>query len=269
MRVLRRFLFALLACMPLIAAGAAGQDDSHDYRLGPGDTIRIQVFQSPDLTLDTRVGEDGGITFPLIGAVAIGNLTLDQAGRAIGQKLADGKFLVDPQVTITLVQNRSSQVSVLGQVKQPGSFPLESYGTRLSQVLAIAGGITPTGADTVILTGTRDGKRFRSEIDVSGMFLGKTPDEDVRIGGGDVIFVPPAPMFYIYGEVQRPGSYRRERTTSVRQALALGGGLTPRGTERGIRIQRRGSDGSTREIRPGLNDIVQAEDIIKVQESLF
>jgi polysaccharide biosynthesis/export protein len=77
------------------------------------------------------------------------------------------------------------------------------------------------------------------------------------------------PVFYIYGEVQRPGSYRVERNMSVVKALAAGGGLTPRGTQRGVRIKRRDAAGQTAEIRPELDDAVQAEDVIYVRESLF
>lgn len=266
-----RRLLRLLLVLPALLLTCVGyaQDPQREYQLGPGDSIHIQVFQNPDLSLDTRVSEVGMITFPLIGEVQLGGLTLSGAEQAIAQKLSDGKFVVKPQVTVVLVQNHGNQVSVLGQVNHPGRFPLETFNTRLSEILAAAGGITAVGADTVILTGMRDGKPFRSEVDISGMFLNNKLADDVIVDGGDVIFVPKAPMFYIYGEVQHPGAYRQERNMMVRQALAAGGGLTPRGTERGVRIQRRGTDGKMTEIKPKPDDMVQAEDIITVPESLF
>jgi polysaccharide export outer membrane protein len=269
--IILRILFALGVTLFLIGMGSshAETDPQREYRLGPGDSIHIQVFQSPELALDTRVSEVGMITFPLIGAVKLGGLTLGDAEQAVAQKLSDGKFVVKPQVTVVLVQNHGNQVSVLGQVNRPGRFPLETVNTRLSEILAAAGGITATGSETAILTGMRDGKPMRREIDISGIFLNDTLANDVRVDGGDVIFVPRAPMFYIYGEVQRPGSYRQERNMVVRQALAQGGGLTPRGTERGLRIERRGADGKVIDIKPQLTDPLQPDDIIQVSESLF
>ena len=86
---------------------------------------------------------------------------------------------------------------------------------------------------------------------------------------GDTLYVQRAPQFYVYGEVQRAGAYRVERQMTVLQALALGGGLSPRGTERGIRIHRRGEDGAVRVTNPQLNDPVQPDDVIVVREALF
>lgn len=266
--------FLLFLCgLPFLTTGALAQASKEaipEYRLAPGDSIHIQVFQNPDLTLDTRVSETGDITFPLVGAVPVGGRSLGEAEQAIAKKLEQGKFVVKPQVSVMLTQNRGNQVSVLGQVKNPGRVPLDTANTRLSAAIAAAGGITEIGSDRVVLSGLRDGKPYRREVEISTMFSGTSKGgEDVVLNGGDVIFVPKAPMFYIYGEVQHPGSYRQERNMDIRQALAQGGGLTPRGTERGVRIQRRGADGQVVEIRPKLNDLVQADDVIQVPESLF
>ena len=89
------------------------------------------------------------------------------------------------------------------------------------------------------------------------------------MAGGDVIYVHRAPMFYIYGEVQRPGSYRVERGMTIRQALAQGGGPTPRGTERGLSVRRRNAEGDVETISPNLNDPVRPDDVLHVRESLF
>ncbi len=118
-----------------------------DYPLGVGDAIRIQVFQNPDLTIETRVSENGSITYPLIGSVDIGGLSIAQAEKKIADALQKGGFIQKPQVTIALTQIRGNQVAVLGQVQRPGRFPLESTSTRLSDMLANAGGATPMGDD--------------------------------------------------------------------------------------------------------------------------
>ena len=164
---------------------------------------------------------------------------------------------------------RSNQVSVLGLVKRAGRFPLDTSNVRVSEMLALAGGITPAGADVAIITGERAGKPYRKEIDIPALFLYNKHDDDVTVAPGDVIYVNRAPLFYIYGEVQRPGSYRVERGMTVRQALAQGGGPTQRGTERGLRMHRRGPSNQLEATSPRLDDPVQPGDVFYVGDSLF
>jgi polysaccharide export outer membrane protein len=267
-----RHLFVLLisALLALATAQAADKAPVSDYQLGAGDTIRIQVFQNPDLTLETRVSESGTISYPLIGNVRLGGLSLDAAEKQIARQLKDGGFVQQPQVTIVLLQNRANQVSVLGQVNKPGRYPLESTSMRLTEMLATAGGIAATGADKVVVTGARNGKTFTREIDIPSLFLNNGSADDIILAGGDAIYIHRAPVFYIYGEAQRPGAYRIERGMTIRQAIAQGGGPTPRGTEKDPRLYRRKGDGGAIEqttAAPG--DLVQPDDVIHLRESLF
>lgn len=259
----------LLSLAALVAFSATAQQRQPEYRLGSGDVIRISVFQNPDLTVETRVTENGTISYPLVGSVKVGGLTIPAAEKAIGQALKRGNFIKEPQVNISLLQNRGNQVSVLGQVGRPGRFPLETVDIRLSEMIAIAGGIAPTGADIVILTGTRAGKPLRKEIDLPGMFLDDKFADDIVVAGGDVIYVDRQPIFYIYGEVQKPGSFRIERGMTIRQALAQGGGPGPRGTEKGLQVYRRGVGGQIEPITPDMNDRVRPNDVLHIKESLF
>jgi polysaccharide export outer membrane protein len=265
----RSFATLLLLLAAALPDWAKAQDRSSEYRLGPGDSIRVLVFQNPDLTLETRVSENGTISYPLIGIVKIGGMTIARAEQTIAAALRNGGFIKQPIVNVLLLVSRGNQVSVLGLVNRPGRYPLESFDTRLSEMLANAGGVATGGADVVILTGTREGKPFRKEIDIAAMLLDNKLQDDVVVAGGDVIYVHRAPMYYIYGEVQRPGSYRVERGMTVRQALAQGGGLTPRGTERGLSVQRRRADGVMETSRPSLDDLVRPDDVFQVRESLF
>lgn len=263
-----------LAAVLLLAGVAAppvcgAADTPPDYLLAPGDTVHIQVFQNPDMNLDTRVSETGYISFPLIGAVRIGGLSPFGAEREIARKLEGGGFVNKPQVTVVPNQIHGNQVSVLGQVNRAGRFPLDTSNIRLSEMLAVAGGIATAGADVAIITGIRNGHSFRKEVDIASVFLDNRVGDDLVLAGGDVIYVHRAPMFYIYGEAQRPGNYRVERGMTVQQALATGGGMTPRGTEARIRLSRRGPDGSLQVITPELSDPVQADDVLYVRESLF
>lgn len=243
-------------------------EDNLDYPLGPGDILRIQVFQNPDLTTETRVSETGYVTYPLIGNINIGGLHVAAAEKKIAAALKNGGFIKQPQVNIVLLQMRGNQVSVFGHVNRPGRFPLETL-SRVSDMLAIAGGTTTAGDDEAIVTGIRNGKPFRKVIDIPALYLHEKSDEDVILAGGDVIYVHRAPVFYIYGEAQRPGSYRIERGMTVMQALAQGGGPTPRGSEWWLRLHRKKADGSVEKLSPEMTDLVQPNDIIYVRESIF
>src|SRR2546428_13003842 len=105
--------------MALLAFAIQGQADSRET-LGAGDSIRVTVFQNPDLTTETRISERGTITFPLIGEIAIAGLTPAGAEARIAGQLIEGKFVLKPQVSLNVIRVRSRQVSVLGQVARPG-----------------------------------------------------------------------------------------------------------------------------------------------------
>jgi len=238
--------------------------------LDTGDVIRVTVFQSPDMQTEGRIDESGAISLPLVGSVQVRSCTPHQAELKIAQALEKGKFLRQPQVTVNVVQFRSQQVSVLGNVSRPGRYPLDLRYT-LSDMLAVAGGVTPSGADVVTLSRRENGRLVNRDIDVEMMY---TPSgsraADIILEAGDVIYVRRAPMFYVHGEIQRPGTFRVERGMTIRQAIATAGGVTPRGTLRGVRIQRRNAEGKVVEITPdSLDDAVQASDVIRVRESLF
>jgi polysaccharide biosynthesis/export protein len=268
--VLKRYLQIVMVVMAAALSFCANaQNAQPEYRIGNGDNIRILVFQNPDLTTETRVTENGTISYPLIGTVRIGGLTIPDAGQAIAKALSDGGFIQKPQVNIVLLQNRGNQVSVLGAVGRPGRFPLETFDIRVSEMIAIAGGIAASGGDTIILTGMRSGKPIYRVMDLVGMFLTNKLQDDMLVAGGDVIYVHKAPQYYIYGEVQRAGAARVERGMTVRQALAQSGGPTARGTERRIRLFRRNAEGVIETSTPELNAPVQADDVYHINESLF
>lgn len=274
---LRRF--AIAACLGLAASATLAQQStaptapvsaaSPDYRLGAGDVLRVVVFQNPDLTVEARVSESGVISFPLLGPVKVGGMPTNQAEKVIADGLRNGNFVKQPQVSVLVLQVRGNQVSVLGQVNRPGRFPIEVSDMRLSDVLATAGGTAPNGADIVTVVGTRNGQPYRAEIDLPKVFTSGGRSEDIVIQNGDVVWVERSPIVYIYGEVQRPGALRLERGMSVMQALATGGGLTARGTEKGIRVHRKGADGKVQVAQPAMDDMLRDGDVVYVRESLF
>ena len=201
--------------------------------LGAGDVVKITVFGNNDLTVETRVSEAGSISFPLVGEVKVGGLSSNQAEKKIADLLDKGGFIRNPQVNLIVTDMQSQQVSVLGQVNKPGRYPVDGK-RSLTDVLAMAGGMNEEAADTVILTHTSDGKTTKETIDMLALVRSGDPARNRELMAGDSVFVERAPRFYIYGEVQKPGSYKLERDMMVLQALSTGGGLSPRGTERGV-----------------------------------
>src|SRR5712675_1016875 len=274
-------VFAALLCLAATALspGAFGQARETQLptlqlqsreTLGEGDSIRITVFQNPDLTTETRISERGTITFPLVGEISLAGLAPVDAEARIAEKLIKGKFVLKPQVSLNVIRVRSRQVSVLGQVARPGRYPLDDTSSNLTDILALAGGVSPTGDDNVTVMVRRNGKTAKMEINVPSMYRTGDLSRNLELENGDTIFVQRAPVFYIYGEVQRAGSYRLEQAMTVMQALSLGGGVTPRGTDRGLKIRRKSADGTTfQAIDARLTDPVQPDDVIYVRESLF
>lgn len=266
---------ALIRTLSLIATffafSASAQDKlvQLDYTLGAGDMIRVQVFQNPELTIDTRVSENGSISYPLIESVLIGGLSIGHAEKKIGDALRAGGFVRQPQVNIVLLQVRGNQISVLGQVNRPGRFPLETFNTRVTDMLAAAGGTSTIGDDVAILSGRRNGVPFRQKIDIPALYLDDGKEIDTILAGGDSIYVHRTPVFYIYGEAQRAGSYRIERSMTIMQALAQSGGPTARGSEYRLRLHRRTATGLIEKTSPEMSDFVQPNDVIYVRESIF
>ena len=249
---------------------AAAPMDADQSRIGAGDTIRISVYQSPDLSIETRVNEGGAISYPLLGRVQLAGLTVNAAEQHIASELKRRDFVKDPQVNIVVTQVRANQINVLGQVGKPGRYPLDLTGMRLTEVLALAGGVVAgVGSDTVVLSGTRDGKLFRHEIDLPRLFSAGGTAEDVVVAPGDTVWVDRAPQIYIYGEIQHPGTMRLERGMTLMQAVAAGGGATPRGTLKGIKVTRRGPDGKMQTLEPAMEDTLKDGDVVFIRESLF
>lgn len=240
-----------------------------EYMLGSGDVLRVLVFQNPDLTLETRVTETGLVSYPLLGNVRLGGLSVTAAEKAIADGLRNGNFVKSPQVTIVVLQVRGNQASVLGQVNRPGRYPLEVADMRLTDLLAMAGGTATSGADLVVVTGTRKGQAFREEVDLPSLFAPGGASKDLLVLNGDVVWVDRQPLVYIYGEVQRPGPLRLERGMTLMQALATGGGLTQRGTEKGIRVHRKAADGTIKVMQTVLDARMEDGDVVYVRESLF
>jgi len=262
---MKRFAKWVMGAALMLGMGVAG---AADVLLGPGDVVKTSVYGSPDLSIETRVSESGNISFPLLGQVAVGGMPVAAAEKKIAGLLEKGGYLKQAQVNLLVTTLASQQVSVLGHVNRPGRFPVDGR-RKVLDMLAMAGGIHGEGGDMISLVRTRDGQTTRETIDVVDMVRKGELQKDYEVAGGDIIYVERAPRAYVTGEVSRPGPFRLERGMTVQQAVSAGGGLSPRGSNRGMKITRRDASGNTTTMDVKASDMVQVDDVITVRESWF
>jgi polysaccharide biosynthesis/export protein len=254
-------IVALVAGFLSTQARAAAED----YRLGAGDLLKIVVFDHDELNLDARISQTGNITFPLVGQVPVAGLSAREAELVLAKSLSDGGFVSRPQVSILVSDYQSQKVSVMGQVSKAGQYPLDSSKSVLD-ALALAGGLlNDTAGDDATLV-RADGTHVA--IDLVRLFNGD-PAMNPPVHDGDTVFVQRAAQFYVYGEVQHPGQYRLPRNTTISQAISIGGGLTPRGTQRGAIVKRLDADGKEHKSSVADEDILQPNDVLLIKSSWF
>lgn len=262
-----RALIAASLCLWLVAGQRAGAvtTTDQDYKLGAGDLVRINVFGSPELETEARVSQSGAITCPLIGSVPVAGLSTADVETLLARRYVDGGFLKQPQISVLVMEFQSQKISVLGHVGKPGQYPLRASSNVLD-VLAEAGGLLAQSAGDVATITHANGSK--QEVDLTKLFDGD-PQQNVAVGGGDRIYIPKAPQFYVYGQVQKPGMYKLERNMTVSRAISAAGGLTAKGTERRAIVKRRDADGKEKEYSAHGTDTLQPDDILFIKESLF
>jgi polysaccharide export outer membrane protein len=237
--------------------------------LGPGDSVTLHVFGQPDMDTVLGVADDGTIRVPLAGSIPVGGLSAEAAARRVEKAFKDGGFFVDPHVTLTITQSLSQRVSVLGEVRQPGRYPVDAK-TSIIDLLAQAGGQTEFASDTVyVLRTDAAGAVKRYPVNLKTLTGPGALAPTQFLHAGDSVFVPRAEQFFILGEVQKPAMYKLEPNLTVIQAISLAGGVTAKGSDRRVEIKRAGKDGQQLIVKPKPNDLVQPDDVIRVKESIF
>lgn len=264
--IIRACLLAVIA-LPAIAA-----------EIGPesGDLIQIRVYGQPDLTTTARVAPDGSISFPFIGRVAVGGLPTEAAEANIARGLEEQGIVRNPQVNLLIEQQGiggEELVTVIGEVQRPGRYVLRDAAAKdtgtLVELLAMAGGTTDEAAARAILFRGGETAEQRIEVDLQGLLLGtRLADGGLVLEDGDVVVVPEADVFYIHGQVEKPGRYPIKAGMMVMQAISVSGGVSDRGSERDISITRQdGDEYDTRSAR--LDERLQPGDVVYVKEKFF
>jgi len=251
--------------------------DIGEYTIGAGDIVLINVWGHEDLTKEVVVSEKGKFSFPLIGELKAAGLTVKELEAKLVRLLSEG-YVINPYVTVRVQGYKSKRVYVLGQVRSPGTYSLDKE-TSLIEIISRAGGVSD-GAGWIIdvvrpsrkvldkpITPDEANKEDIIRVDVEGL-LGGRAEDNIRIEGGDTIFVPKAAFYFIFGEVKSPGSYKLRRETTVLKAVILAGGFTDKASKRRIKIRRKEGD-KTIKVRVKLDDPVLPQDTIIVPESFF
>jgi len=260
-------LTALAVCLTLTAGPAVAKD----YQIGSQDVLKIAVFEHPDLAVEARVSEEGKITFPLIGEVTVKNLTTRQVEQAIAGKLTSGRIIKKPQVSVFVETYRGSRVTVIGEVVKPGQYEISGPTTVLDTISLALGTTQSAGYEITVFRKEKgtDGRETtrRIPVDIDRLLNGGDMRQNVELQNGDVVNVPKA-VFYVYGEVNRPGAYRVERGITVKRAIALAGGLTPKGSLKRLEITRKEGD-RDKTSGAGIDDPVRIDDVVRIKESIF
>lgn len=242
--------------------------EANNYVIGPQDVLIITSYDDADLTGRFTVETDGTFTYPLIGRLQVGGMTLREVEAELKRGLIDGGFFMRPQLTVTVGAYQSQRIFILGEVRQPDAYPL-SGDMRLIEALALAGSMLPTASgEVVVVRASKAGHVQQSERLNVREFENGPPAPNVVLRGGDTIFVLRAKDVYVYGQVRHPGAYPLAQNTIVLQVLSLAGGLTDLGATSRIEVMRI-VNGEAQTTRVALTDLVQPGDTIVVPQRFF
>lgn len=270
-------LIALCGCLSVVDALARQLAAPTNYVVGPQDILTITSFDQEDLSGKYPVDADGTFTFPLVGRVKAGGLTLRELEAELRRLLKDG-FFKDPQLAVGVETYKSQKIHIVGEVRNPGTYPLTGE-MNLIEAIARAGSTLPSASGEALIVRARSGKQVTGPLMPNGVDNEATTvdlkelqsgalSKNVALKDGDTIFVPRAETIYVFGQVRNPGAYSIQRTTTVLQALSLAGGVGERGATGRIKVVRI-EKGKTVEVKVKLTDIVRPGDTIIVPERFF
>ena len=272
-----RSLCAALVAVAALAPGAAGAQ-AVNYVVGPQDVLAINVFDQPDLSGKYTVEADGTFTFPLIGRLKAGGLTLRGIEDSLKRELANG-FFRNPQLSVAVQEYRSQRIFIVGEVRNPGTYALTGD-MSLIEALARAGSATEYAGGEALIVRSRLGQALQGpvlpgqeadaeviRVDIKLLQSGQL-SQNAALHDNDTIFVPRAELVFVFGQVKNPSAYPLQKGMTVLQALSLAGGVTDRGSTSRIQIVRL-VNGQRTEINAKVDDIVAPGDTVIVKERFF
>jgi len=257
---------------------AQGIEDNQ-YRIGPKDLLTVSVFNVPDLNTTVRVGENGEITLPLLGAVTVSGMTRIELEKHL-KTLLEKKYLRNPQVTIFIKEYQSKMVSVIGAVVKPGNYEVVGR-TTLLEVISQAGGLA-SGQDpdrVVLIRKSEAGENESQVVDLNRLMMEGVTELNLELRPGDIVNIPVAQHLdiYVFGQVKSPGHLRiRQRgQITLLQAIAQAGGFLDRARKGAVTVTRQENGAevkykvNVKRILKGkeADFVLQGNDIVHVSES--
>lgn len=262
------------------ASGSAADGPSarQSYRVGVGDKLDIGVFGHPDMGKTVEVRGDGSIPFPLIGDVQVAGKTVEEIDRDVTRILGTD-YLVGPEVSVEVREYMSQWVTLIGEVRTPGRYVLKRN-MRLIDLLAEAGGPSKEAGSRIVVTkrDTGDAPSPQIVIERDALLGGKDPDLNVLLSHGDIVTIGEKDVFYIRGEVARPGSYFMERDMTLMKAISVAGGFSQFANRKAIELLRARDAGGQEKLVVNLKAIedgkrediaLQPNDVIIVPRRIF
>ncbi len=240
---------------------------SENYLIGPGDVLKIDVYDHDDLQKTVRVSNNGSIVIPFIGRVQVGGMAIPDVTKKLTSLLADG-YIVNPQVNIFIEEFRSKKAVILGHINKPGIAELRGATTFL-EIVSQAGGLKEGAGDTATIKRVNKGKQEVLIVNIKSMVEGGDLSQNILIQDGDTIYISKGGMCYVTGEVADPDAYSCDKETTVLKLIARAGGFTGKASKSSVRIVRiiKGEKIILRDVDH--NTPVRANDIIVVPESFF
>jgi polysaccharide export outer membrane protein len=265
-----RFIVIIFSVLLLSLWAAFAVAAESDYQIGPGDVLKITIYDHPDLSTVARVDNQGEILFPLAGRVRVGGQSTASASQTITTKLGTD-YIVNPQVSVFVEEFRSKKVIIIGEVVRPGLYEL-SGPTTLLELVSKAGGLTRgAGRDATIRRTGTNGAADEKSIVVNIADLLQSGDEtiDVPLMDGDSVTIAKAAVIYVTGQVNRPSAFTVEPDTTVIKAITMAGGFTPLAAQGKIKIIRKISGVEQIIEKVPLHERLMPEDVMVIPESFF
>jgi polysaccharide biosynthesis/export protein len=240
---------------------------AEDYIVGPGDVLKITVYNHNDLQTTVRITEDGFITMPLLGQVKVQGMKTSDVTVELTKLLANG-YIVDPQVNIFIEEFRSKKAVILGHVNKPGLVEIRGA-TNFLEIMSQAGGLKDGAGETATIKRVKGGKQEVIVLNLKSLVEGGDVNQNISIHDGDTIYISEGGKCYVTGEVKSPNGYPCTQGATVLQLITLAGGFTGKASKSGINIVRMVDNQKTVLQDVELNTAVTGDDIIVVPESFF
>ena len=265
-----RYIVIIVLVMFLMLWAAPSMSTVADYQVGPGDVLKIDVYDHPDLATIARVGNDGSITIPLAGRLVVGGLSTSRAADVIAKKL-DGEYIINPQVSVFVDQFKSKKIVIIGEVDRPGLYEL-SGPTTLLELISQAGGPTREAGQsaTIRRVSQQEGGEDKTiVVNVADLINSGHAAVDVPLLDGDTVTVDKAGVVYVTGQVKRPAAYALGPDTTVIKAITMAGGFTELAAQGKVKILRKVNGVEQVLERVSLHETLMANDVMVVPESFF